>query len=239
MIVLQQPKVSIIIPFYNCAFVDQAIRSALNQTYENVEVIVVNDGSTQYSEKIAPYMERIRYVEQENGGTASALNTGIRHATGEYFAWLSSDDLYHPKRIAKQLAFMLTKQAEVSYASYYHINAENKMISGPVRIWYDTPEEFCERMKAGCFINGCTVMVHMSVFSEVGLFDETLRFTQDYDLWLRIMKRYRFHYFSEPLVMYRLHDQMGSKRYDQELRKEIAVVQQRYNGDLGNDTKSK
>ncbi|WP_394514565.1 glycosyltransferase family A protein [Priestia aryabhattai] len=89
-------KVSIIIPFYNCSYIDQAIQSALNQTYQDIEIIVVNDGSSKFNEKITPYLDRILYIEKENGGTASALNLGIKNATGEYFAWLSSDDIFLP-----------------------------------------------------------------------------------------------------------------------------------------------
>lgn len=99
-------KVSIIIPFYNCQYVEKAIESALNQTYQNIEVIVVDDGSTKYIERITPYLDSIHYIQKKNGGTASALNTGIRYATGEYFAWLSSDDLFKPDKISKQLKFM-------------------------------------------------------------------------------------------------------------------------------------
>lgn len=222
------PKVSIIIPFYNCGYVDQAIESALNQSYRNVEVIVVNDGSTHYEEKIRPFHGRIRYFEQENGGTASALNTGIRHATGEFFAWLSSDDKYHPRRIARQLAFMQARQADVSYAAYVPIDAENRICGAPVHMSSPTHEEFCARMKQSCFVNGCTVMLRMEVFGQVGLFDESLRYAQDYDLWLRIQQRYPFHYFHEPLVMYRVHDRMGTILHARQLAEEVARIQQRY-----------
>lgn len=78
------PKVSVVVPFYNCPYVDRAVHSVLNQSYPNVEIIVVNDGSTQHVEKLAPYLDRILYVEKANGGTATALNVGIRRATGAY-----------------------------------------------------------------------------------------------------------------------------------------------------------
>lgn len=78
-------KVSIIVPFYNCPYINQALDSLVNQTYSNIEIIVVNDGSTQFSEGIIPYLDKIKYIQKENGGTTSALNTGIKHATGDYF----------------------------------------------------------------------------------------------------------------------------------------------------------
>ncbi|MGO4274414.1 glycosyltransferase family 2 protein, partial [Paenibacillus sp. TAF58] len=79
-----QPKVSIIIPFYNCPYIDQAIASAIGQTYANVEIIVVDDGSTIHADKIGPFKDRVYYLGKANGGTASALNHGIRYASGEY-----------------------------------------------------------------------------------------------------------------------------------------------------------
>ena len=102
-----KPLVSIIIPVYNGGnYLSEAIDSALNQTYENIEIIVVNDGSQDdlKTEQIAlSYGERITYVSKENGGSSSALNVGIRTMKGEYFSWLSHDDLYLPEKIEKQV----------------------------------------------------------------------------------------------------------------------------------------
>lgn len=83
-----EPKVSIVIPFYNCAYIEQAVHSAIHQTYPHIEVIVVDDGSTEHVERLQPFMDSIRYIRKENGGTATALNEGIKHATGDYFVWL-------------------------------------------------------------------------------------------------------------------------------------------------------
>ncbi|MGA5688825.1 glycosyltransferase family A protein [Cytobacillus pseudoceanisediminis] len=90
----EYPLVSIIIPFYNCKYVQRAIYSALKQTYRNIEVIVVNDGSTAHLPMIKPLKDNIIYIRKKNGGIASALNEGIRNSTGEYIVWLSSDDLF-------------------------------------------------------------------------------------------------------------------------------------------------
>ena len=100
-----QPLVSIVIPVYNGSnYMREAIDSALAQTYERVEVIVVNDGSTDDTEQIAlSYGERIRYFRKENGGVSSALNLGIKEMKGEYFSWLSHDDVYTPDKIEVQI----------------------------------------------------------------------------------------------------------------------------------------
>ncbi|MCU7741458.1 glycosyltransferase family 2 protein [Priestia megaterium] len=221
-------KVSIIIPFYNCSYIDQAIQSALNQTYKNVEVIVVNDGSTLYEEKITPYLNKIKYIIKENGGTASALNTGIRNATGEYFSWLSSDDIYALNKVEDQVKFMKSMNASVSYTPAIHINSESQPISESVGVKYSDRLHFIRGLKKGCTINGCTVMMKMNIFSEVGMFDESLPYVHDYDLWLRITPKYEFYYLDEPLVLYRIHDEMGTKMFMDKIIKEVKYVKEKH-----------
>ena len=101
------PKVSIIIPVYNGSnFLSEAINSALSQTYQNIEIIVINDGSCDNgaTEKIAlSYGDKIKYISKENGGVSSALNTGIKAASGEWISWLSHDDIYSPDKIEEQI----------------------------------------------------------------------------------------------------------------------------------------
>ncbi|MGG1518496.1 glycosyltransferase [Paenibacillus oryzisoli] len=225
-------KVSIVIPFYNCAYVDTAIESALGQTYPNIEIIVVNDGSTKHVEKLDPYMGRIRYVEKGNGGTASALNAGIKRATGDYFAWLSSDDMFEPRKVERQLAFMQERGAKVSYTSYVHMDEQGRIFGGPSGIGCPTKMEFFKTMQKGCIINGCTVMLHMSVFQKTGYFNESRKYTQDYDLWMRVMKKFDFHYLDESLVRYRVHQEMGTRKHESDIVKEIHLVQSTYRRDL-------
>ena len=104
------PKVSIVIPAYNASnYLEEAIDSALAQTYSNIEIIVVNDGSLDdgATERVAlAYGDKIRYFYKENGGSSSALNFGIANMTGEWFSWLSHDDLYLPEKIEKQIAYI-------------------------------------------------------------------------------------------------------------------------------------
>jgi len=228
-VVTAVPKVSIIIPFYNCPYVHIAVQSALNQTYQNKEIIVVDDGSTKNVAKLEPYLHQIKYIKKENGGTASALNLGIKQASGDYFTWLSSDDVYHPRKVGKQLSFMIDQKANVSYGAYYLIDSHGKKIGERKQgISFPTREQFIQKMRTGCFINGCTVMMKTDLFQEVGLFNEQLRCTQDYDMWLRVMQKYEFHYLDEPLVYYRVHDLMGSKTLTDVQKKEINVLKRRY-----------
>jgi len=220
-----EPKVSIIIPFYNCPYIEQAVHSAIHQTYPNIEVIVVDDGSTKHVERLNPLMDDIRYVRKENGGTATALNEGIRLATGEYFVWLSSDDVMLLDRVEKQLKHMLKVKAKFCHGAYHYVNADGE--------WMDTvrPEvgnrmEMLEVLMEGCPINGCTVMLEMDAFRKFGLFDTKFRYTHDYEMWLRLFPLYELFYFKEPLVCYRVHDSMGTKRHFEALKAEMEKVQE-------------
>ncbi|MBP1967001.1 glycosyltransferase [Paenibacillus aceris] len=229
----QDPLVSIVIPFYNCAYVHQAIESALKQSYPHIEVIVVNDGSSKHLDKINPYLGRIVYLAKRNGGTGSALNAGIRRASGKYFSWLSSDDLYEPDKVARQVAFMQEHGVSVSYGAYYHIDSNNcRVMGGKAGITYPERGQFIKTMLRGCFINGCTVMLNMDVWNEVGLFNESLKYTQDYDMWMRLLHKYDFYYLDEPLVLYRVHPEMGSQKYASSITKEIHQVQYNYRKSL-------
>ncbi len=227
------PKVSIIIPFYNCAYVHQAISSALHQTYPNLEVIVVNDGSTVNMDKIKPFLRYIRYFSKENGGTASALNMGIQHASGSYITWLSSDDRYYPEKIAKQIDFMITRRADVCFSNYDLINPDGHIIRKSVTLTFRSAIEFYTRMLELNPINGCAVMLSKRLIDAVGCFDETLPYTHDYDMWLRIiLTRADFYFLNESMLQYRIHDQMGTKRHWPKIQDEIYRTQANYRAPL-------
>ena len=125
---MYRPKISIVIPAYNASnYLAEAIDSALAQTYPNVEIIVVNDGSDDNgsTEQIAlSYGDKIRYFSKENGGSSSALNMGIANMTGEWFSWLSHDDLYLPNKLERQIKYLNSlhiEGAELKNISYLHL----------------------------------------------------------------------------------------------------------------------
>ena len=223
------PKVTIIIPFYNCPYVAEAINSALKQTYRNIEIIVVNDGSTVHGEKVRPYLRRIIYIEKGNGGTASALNEGIKRASGEYIAWLSSDDKFQPQKVEKQLAFMQARQSAISYTNFSVMNEKSRMVNqragAPA---FENMVEFARHLSKGCHINGCTVMMKKDLYEQIGEFNPSYRYTQDYDYWLRVVQHYPFHYLDEPLTMYRVHSNMGSMQHTRAQREEILELRAKY-----------
>ncbi|KIY23557.1 glycosyltransferase [Mesobacillus subterraneus] len=223
-------KVSIIIPFYNCAYVEEAVESALNQTYPHIEVIVVDDGSTQHVEKLEKYIDtgRIKYCKKENGGTASALNQGIRAADGEYFCWLSSDDVFLPDKVLRQVEFMEQTGSMASFMSFYFINENSQVISEAMAYPFTNKLLFYKMLRVNCPINGCTVMLDSRVFDEIGYFDESLPYTHDYDFWLRLIQVYDFLYIPLALLYYRVHGEMGTKKHAITIKLEIEKVKNKH-----------
>lgn len=226
------PKVSVVIPFYNCPYVEQAVQSVLDQSYPNVEIIVVDDGSWLHTERLEPFQDRIHYVRKSNGGTASALNEGIRRASGEYFAWLSSDDRFHPDKLRKQVEQLQRTRGRFGHTAFYYVDERGNRISEPV-LFPDTGRAGLIRtLMTGCPVNGSTVMIGMEVFRQVGEFNERFVYTHDYELWLRILPHYDWNYIEEPLLDYRVHDRMGSRLHSAEQTAEIAKVQHKHLGAL-------
>ncbi len=207
--------VSIIIPVYNgSAYLEQAIQSALRQSWLAVEVIVVDDGSDDggATRRIAEkFSTKIRYFHQGNGGVASALNHGISEMRGAYFSWLSHDDLYSPQKIETQMN-VVTQYDEpvVVFGDYARIDPNNKYIS---RV--ETGNGFDEKKPLWAIlegrINGCTLLVPKVCFEGAGLFDPALPTTQDYDLWYRMAKRYKFVHCAGEHVKHRIHPDQGSR----------------------------
>jgi len=222
----KNPKVSIIIPVYNGSnYLKEAIDSALNQTYANVEVIVVNDGSNDNgkTENIAKcYSDKIKYFYKENGGVASALNFGISVMEGEYFSWLSHDDIYKSFKIEKQLDYLnnLILKDVILYSNYEIIDENSKLIKKKV-IKQGHPERIKVDLILDYPINGCTVLLPKKCFNKVGLFNEGLITTQDYDMWYRLSRKYEYFYIPEVLVSSRIHPNQNTNLINDIHRQEV------------------
>lgn len=212
-----RPLVSIIIPVYNGSnYVAEAIDSALAQTYKNIEVIVVNDGSNDNgkTEEIAlSYGDKIRYFKKENGGVSSALNFGIENMRGEYFSWLSHDDKYEPEKIEKQVSALnnIDNKETVVVCSGKQIDENSNLIEKHISkkrfengivSWQ---EAFKNLFNQGSF-NGCAFLIHKSVFEKVGKFNEDLRYVQDLLMWANIfLNKFSLLYMQDKLVLSRIH----------------------------------
>lgn len=203
------PRVSIVIPVYNGAnYLRSAISSALGQSYCNVEVVVVNDGSTDQGATHAiagEYGDRIVYIRKENGGSSSALNRGIAAMTGDYFSWLSHDDLYHVDKVALQVQHLgqLLNSGEVPDTSRHIVVCGSETI-GPDGESLKIPSRRSLARKArklstlaradlvvsllsDLSFHGCSYLVPKSCFDEVGFFDESLRYVNDAEFWFRLL----------------------------------------------------
>lgn len=214
------PKVSIIIPVYNGSnYMCEAIGSALSQTYPNIEVIVVNDGSTDngMTDSIAKsYGDRIRYFKKENGGVATALNLGIEKMEGEYFAWLSHDDVYENNKISHEIEVVSCLEDKTTFlvGGYTVINEHGKRMFD-VNLLKQYSREELSRPLFAVFrggINGCATLIHKSHFERVGVFNPDLPTTQDYDLWFRILRGQKLHYYNACNVKSRAHEDQGSRK---------------------------
>ncbi len=212
---MEQPRVTIVIPVYNGAdFLKEAIESALAQTYPNIEILVVNDGSNDHgaTEEIArSFGTKIRYISKVNGGVASALNLALAEMEGEYFSWLSHDDLYVPQKIAREMD-VVWKRRDKRTVVYSDYSVFTTSLTSSVAYSLRTidPEHFRYWLTVENSLHGCTLLVPKAAFIECGTFDETLRTTQDYDLWFRMAKEFAFIHLPEALVNARIHSEQSS-----------------------------
>jgi len=212
----KKPLVSIVIPVYNGSnFLKEAIDSAIAQTYENKEIIVVNDGSKDEgkTEQIAlSYGEKIRYIYKENGGVSSALNVGIKNMQGEYFSWLSHDDLYLPEKVEKQVNAICStnKEKTLAVCGFKCINKEGQELSAinkqPLKAgYYSWNSVITQMLPMGCF-NGCSLLIPKSAFDECGGFDDKLKYCQDFLMWMEMfLAGYGIVSLDEVLVCNRVH----------------------------------
>lgn len=213
---LWTPKVSIIIPVYNGSnFLREAIDSALSQTYKNIEIIVVNDGSDDNgaTKRIAQsYGDKIIYFEKENGGVSSALNYGIKRMTGDYLSWLSHDDVYSSEKIYRQI-ISLSDHADdktIALCAHCFIDENSMKLSKKAPRRFDEGmfgwESVLQEILVNGTFSGCAMMIPKSAFVDCGYFDEELRFSQDALMWIKLcLAKYSLVYNSYVGVYSRIH----------------------------------
>lgn len=195
----KQPLVSVIIPVYNChKYVTLAIESVRMQSWKSLELIIVDDGSddgtTELLQKIIdPRVPEVQVIYQlQNKGTASALNEGIKHARGEWIRWLSADDMMYPNSVQDMMIFGVEDNAKQSknaifYSDYDIIDERGSLIGDfiePDRNLSDH-ETKTKELFNHFYGNGSTSLIHKNVFKKCGLFDESLKHSEDYEFWLR------------------------------------------------------
>ena len=204
------PLISVIIPAYNTApFIGETLLSVVRQTFTDFEIIVVNDGSPDtpaLEEALAPFAARIHYIVQENRGLSGARNAGIALARGEFVAFLDSDDAWEPDYLEYQLAELRSRGLAVVYANATTFG--DPLRSG--RLFMDMHPSSGDVTIASLVAQRCNVMVSVlarrDAVVKAGLFDESLRSSEDFDLWLRVISSGgTIGYHRKPLVRSRLH----------------------------------
>ncbi len=200
----KEPLISIIIPVYNGTnFVDKAIQSALNQTYKNYEIIVVNDGSTddgKTEKAVLKYGDKVLYFKKENGGVSSALNYGIEKMNGEYFAWLSHDDLFYPDYLEKHVDYLnhTDRKDIITYTNFNLIDENDELLIDKTIVTnlHISDYKLTKTSHWMCLlqgeINGGSVLIPKKAFGKAGIFNEKERITQEKDMWARMLKYYTF-----------------------------------------------
>jgi len=211
---MQNGLVSVILPAYNSSsFIIETIESVLKQTYSDFEIIVINDGSTDNTEKIVLSIKdkRIRYMMTKNRGNYFARNAGIGVAKGEYIAFLDHDDLWLEDKLKKQI-MVFNKDKDLAFCCTDHYiffyQERGKLYIDKLHTFLEdflVQKKFIEKLLEGNFIITSSVMIRKSCLDHLGNFDTYDHFSMDYDLWLRIILNYRAYYMKDRLVLKRSH----------------------------------
>ncbi len=215
MLFINHPHISVIIPTYNrAALLIEAVESVLAQTWSDFELIVVDDGSTDDTPQcLKKYSDRLIYLRQENRGVSAARNYGIANARGEWLAFLDSDDLWLPRKLAAQVDFFRHNPTALICQTEEIWRRDDRRVN-PKKIHQKHSGWIYERCLPLCIVSPSAVMMRRSLLDAVGLFDETLPACEDYDLWLRIGKDYPIYLIDEPLIIKRGgHDDQLSRQH--------------------------
>jgi glycosyltransferase involved in cell wall biosynthesis len=218
---MTNPLVSAVIPAYNYGhFVTDAVACALAQTYSPMEVIVVDDGSTDDTrERLAPYMNRISYIYQENKGLPAARNTGIRHAHGEWVALLDADDLWHSQKTEVQLNAVASMGDLGIVGSQKNVGLPADLPANPEVRRLEVRDFLVQAP-----VTSSSVLLRKRCVAEVGWFNESLTSAEDRDMWLRMAARFPAVQVVSPCWTYRTHGGQMSRNVERMLSNTKSVV---------------
>jgi glycosyltransferase involved in cell wall biosynthesis len=218
--------VSVVVPTHNMArFLGEALQSVLTQTYDNLEVQIIDDGSTDNPrDAIAPLLAdpRVHFHSIPQSGQGKAKNTGIRASRGQFIAFLDADDLWVADKLEKQLPLFVRPEIGVVYSDFERIDVNGAPLEtfrGPVYEGRITNQLLIEN-----FVTGMASVVRRECFDAVGLFDETIPMGIDYDLWLRISTRFEFVYLDHVTYQYRFWGGQMSRNFEKRLDCAITIM---------------
>jgi len=208
---MESPTVSVIIPAYNSEkFIGEAIASVLNQSFQDYEIIVVNDGSDDGTESVVKSLatDRLRYFYQTNSGPAQARNSAIDRSQGELIAFLDSDDTWYPDKLERQVSYLnrRTDTAAVYCQLMFVGDSFSRLKTFPDRHFFKSGRVFDDLLRWN-FILPSSVLIRKSLLQEVGGFDpdRSVRGFEDWELWLRIASKHQFGFIPQVLGEHRYH----------------------------------
>ncbi len=228
------PKVSVIIPTYNCsAYLSEAINGVLAQSFQDFEIIIIDDGSTDSTQTLVKsfqekYPARISYLRQENQGVAIARNTGIEHAIGEYIALLDADDYWTPNHLEEEIKLISADRSiGLVHANITRIDGDGMIIDIPFRDQrylngFIFEHLFVRRAHISC----STVLFRKTCIKKCGLFDPYLSRLgcEDRDYWLRIAKDFKVVYIPKELTFYRVLSNSLSRQHDKMIKARLYII---------------
>ncbi len=224
-------KVSVVIPAYNkVELTIRTIKSVLSQTYKYIEIIVVDDGSTDNTpSRLRIFGDQITYIRKTNGGACSARNMGIEHSSGEYIALIDCDDIYYPEKIEKSVK-RLDSEPDTGfvYTGAFFIDDDDEIISEHKIIDHPPSGWITSSLIISNFICNSTVVVKKECFRKIGNFDESIFIPADWDMWIRLSEKYKAAYIDENLTGYRLTQSYSARNIEQGINEAIYVLDKFY-----------
>lgn len=218
-----QPLISVIIPVFNGSqFISQTIDSVFKQTYTNIEIIIVDDGSTDNSVSLVKSLSKdIKIVEQNNKGAAAARNSGVDESKGEFIAFLDSDDIWHPQKLEIQIDAL--RGCEWCYTDTLFLGGINDGISDS--FFTKKYEGFIlDKIVTGNFIGTSTVLLSRNLFNLAGGFNSSLRSIEDWEFWCRVSSFSEIRYIPQSLVKYRVHPSSVSRSARGNIENHMKVI---------------
>ncbi|NTU46241.1 glycosyltransferase [Candidatus Roizmanbacteria bacterium] len=223
-------KISIITPSYNQGlFIEETIKSVLSQNYPDLEYIVVDGGSTDNTLAILKkYTHKLKWISEKDKGQTDAINKGLKMSSGDIVAFINSDDVYLPGTLRKiSKIFKRNKNVHWLSGDYVIIDQDGKKIQFFI-VWYKKILRlfpFFSMLSIANFVIQPSTFWRKNIVKEIGFFDERLRYTMDYDYWLRVIQKYPLYIIHEPLSLFRIHKlSKGGSQFEKQFQEEFQVI---------------